>query len=157
GDGNVPTGLQDPADDDNIQIVGHEAISMLGVFNDKVTNTGTIIGGTAMGGGNDTLINSRTMSEVGGSAIDMGERNDSVPLQEGAAVLGKILLGAGADTLTAVDGDLDIDGGAGNDTITTGAGDDTIAGNTGDDVIDAGDGDDVVDGGDDDDTLKGSL
>ncbi|MEP4859312.1 MAG: Hint domain-containing protein, partial [Alphaproteobacteria bacterium] len=48
-----------------------------------------------------------------------------------------------------------VDGGAGNDTISTGDDRDTIYGGTGDDVISAGIDDDFVDGGDGDDRIVG--
>jgi len=48
-----------------------------------------------------------------------------------------------------------VEGGAGNDTITTGDDADTILGGTGEDTIDGGLDDDTIDGGDDDDTIIG--
>ena len=61
--------------------------------------------------------------------------------------------GAGNDSITTGAGDDRIDGGAGNDTIASGAGRDDVFGNTGNDTVDAGEGDDVVYGGDGIDTL----
>lgn len=63
--------------------------------------------------------------------------------------------GAGNDTITTGKGNDRIDGGAGNDNIKSGAGRDDVFGNAGDDIIDAGSGHDVVYGGDGNDTLRG--
>lgn len=63
--------------------------------------------------------------------------------------------GAGNDTITTGKGRDRVDGGAGNDTINTGAGRDDVFGNSGNDTIDAGSGHDVVYGGDGNDTLRG--
>ena len=61
--------------------------------------------------------------------------------------------GDGDDTITTGAGDDRIDGGAGDDTIFSGAGRDDIFGNTGDDVITGGDGVNIIHGGDGDDTI----
>ena len=61
--------------------------------------------------------------------------------------------GDGDDTITTGAGDDRIDGGAGNDIIFSGAGRDDIFGNSGDDVITGGDGVNIIHGGDGDDEL----
>ncbi len=124
---------------------------------DSLTNDETLIGGVAMLGGNDTLVNSGTIVATDGAAIDMGAGDDTVTLLDGSNVFGQILLGAGNDTLTAVDGDLNIDAGEGNDIVETGSGDDLVKGGAGDDVIDGGEGDDALQGGDGNDRLLGGL
>ncbi len=70
----------------------------------------------------------------------------------------RIETGGGDDTVTVgsdVDTGVEIDGGAGDDTITGGAGDDTIIGGSGDDRIVGGDGIDDIDGGSGDDNILG--
>lgn len=133
------------------------AAPAFGDGDDSLTNTEMLIGGVAMRGGNDTLVNAGIIVATEGAAIDMGDGDDRVELQDGSAVYGQILLGAGNDTLTAVDGDLDIDAGAGNDTVTTGTGDDLVKGGEGDDIIDGGEGDDALQGGDGNDRLIGGI
>ncbi|TCR63686.1 hypothetical protein [Bosea sp. BK604] len=158
GAGNLPTNVT-PAEIALFaeRMRGGEAINIVGSFGDTLTNSGTIIGGVKMGGGDDVLTNSGTMTATGGSAIDMGDGNDRVTLEADGEVAGAILLGAGNDTLTAVSGDIEIDGGAGNDTITSGEGDDIVFGGAGDDVLDGGEGDDILSGDDGDDVLKGGV
>ena len=56
--------------------------------------------------------------------------------------------GDGDDTISTGAGDDRIDGGAGNDTIVSGAGRDDVFGNSGDDVIAGGDGVNIIHGGD---------
>ena len=89
-----------------------EAIKIVGTQNDKLTNSGTIIGDILMGGGDDT-----------------------VTLQAGSNIKGEIQLGDGNDTLTAVEGKLNVDAGAGADTVKGGSAADTINGNAGADAI----------------------
>lgn len=124
---------------------------------DALTNVDTLIGGVAMRGGNDTLVNAGIIVATDAAAIDMGEGDDRVELRSGSSVYGQILLGAGNDTLTAADGDLDVDAGAGNDTVTAGEGDDLVRGGAGDDIIEGGEGDDALQGGDGTDRLIGGL
>src|SRR5262249_51234552 len=57
-----------------------EAINIVGNFADTLSNSGTIIGGVSMGGGDDVLTNSGTMTATGGSAIDMGAGDDTVTM-----------------------------------------------------------------------------
>lgn len=173
GDGNGPEGVS-PAEAAGFDLRGNAAINLIGNHGDLLINgsTGQIIGGIAMGGGNDTLESAGAIFATDGSAIDMGEGDDRVTLLAGASVQGLIRLGKGNDTLTAntaagfeVDGgegdDL-IEGGAGNDTlhggegqdvIRGGAGNDLIFGGAGDDLIHAGPGNDTIDGGEGYDTL----
>ncbi len=61
--------------------------------------------------------------------------------------------GDGDDTITTGAGDDRIDGGAGNDTIFSGAGRDDVFGNTGNDVITGGEGVNILHGGDGDDEI----
>lgn len=61
--------------------------------------------------------------------------------------------GDGDDTISTGAGDDRIDGGAGKDTIFSGAGRDDIFGNSGNDVITGGDGVNIIHGGDGDDLV----
>ena len=65
--------------------------------------------------------------------------------------------GAGNDIISTGDDDDSIIGGSGNDTIDAGFDDDTVDGGTGDDFIEGGEGNDFVEGGDGDDTIYGGL
>ncbi len=65
--------------------------------------------------------------------------------------------GNGDDTITTGAGNDRIDGGAGNDVIDAGAGDDYVFGNSGDDRIVAGSGNNVIYGGDGNDELLGGV
>lgn len=100
------------------------AITIIGTFGDTLTNSGTIFGD-----------------------VSLGDGNDKVKLLDGSIVNGQILLGAGADTLTAVSGKLDIDAGTGADTIKSGSGKDTIDGGANDDKLSGGAGLDHLTGG----------
>ncbi len=127
--------------------------------NDVLNNDELYIGTVAMKGGDDVLTNSGVILGSNGVSIDMGDGNDSVTLEEGSQVFGEIRLGAGNDTLTAVDleSDLNIDAGAGNDTVTSGLGDDLIRGGAGNDILDGGEGDDALQGDAGNDRLLGGL
>ncbi|QWF15371.1 M91 family zinc metallopeptidase [Lysobacter capsici] len=84
-----------------------------------------------------------------------GDGNDVVMTRPRVSVNMDVDGGAGNDTITTGAGRDRIDGGAGNDTIRSGDGRDDVFGNTGNDTIDAGRGNDVVYGGDGNDRLLG--
>lgn len=109
---------------------GWEAIKIVGSQDDKITNTGTIIGDILTGGGNDTIT-----------------------LKAGSSIRGEIQLGDGNDTLTAVEGKLKIDAGTGDDTVKGGSAADTIDGSDGKDSISGRGGADKLTGGADADTF----
>jgi len=115
----------------------------------------TILGGggddTIYGGsGNDTITDSDGSDTVyGGDGDDVIDTSGSDPQPD----LGYPGLYP-ADTDPNDDIDY-VDGGAGNDTITTGDDADTIFGGTGDDTIDGGLDADTIDGGDGNDTIIG--
>lgn len=115
----------------------------------------TILGGggddTIFGGsGNDTITDSDGSDTVeGGDGDDVIDTSGSDPQPD----LGYPGLYP-ADTDPNDDIDY-VDGGAGNDTITTGDDADTIFGGTGDDTIDGGLDADTIDGGDGNDTIIG--
>jgi hypothetical protein len=69
----------------------------------SITNSGIITGGTGIkftGGGDDTLTNRGIISGSGGTAVDMGEGNDTVTLATGSAISGTINGGNGKDSMT---------------------------------------------------------
>jgi hypothetical protein len=159
GDGNGPENVT-PDAAAAFDLRGNEAINLIGTYADEVINTsgGRIVGGVAMGGGNDKLGNSGLITATGGAAVDMGAGDDSVNLFVGATVVGKILLGAGNDLVTSTSASgFEIDGGEGDDQIYLGAGADFVLGGAGDDIIYTGAGDDEIDGGDGDDRLFGEA
>ena len=126
------------------------------------------------GAGNDTIL-----AGEGDDIVEAGDGDDSV---EGGVGSDTVMGGEGDDVINTGNGDLApdqgyphssadslgfdpdsdpendrdyVDGGAGNDTISTGDDRDTIYGGTGDDVINAGIDDDIVDGGDGNDRIVG--
>ncbi|KZY93204.1 hypothetical protein A3743_06235, partial [Oleiphilus sp. HI0072] len=105
-----------------------------------------LVGGT----GNDTLVGgsgSDTLS--GGEGIDFIFGNG--PYINIDAETGEVLNEAGTDV-----GDVDIvDGGAGNDRISSGKYTDILSGGAGEDQIYGGEGNDVIDGGADNDFIMG--
>jgi Ca2+-binding RTX toxin-like protein/rhodanese-related sulfurtransferase len=153
------------AGDDLVVVSGEEGEDTrvtVGDGDDEVINnsTGKIAGGLVMGAGNDKLGNSGAITASGGAAIDMGDGDDVVNLFVGSAVSGKILLGAGNDRLTVdqfVGGNITVDAGAGNDSITTAKGNDVINAGDGNDDIFAEDGNDRIDAGAGDDTILADL
>ncbi len=155
GEGHGPEGVT-PAEAAGFDLRGNAAINLIGDHADMLVNgaTGRIIGGIAMGGGNDTLENAGAIFATDGSAIDMGEGDDRVTLLAGAMVQGLIRLGAGNDTLIAATAaGIEVDGGAGDDLIEGGAGNDTLLGGEGNDVLRGGAGDDLIFGGAGDDLI----
>ncbi|MCC7248995.1 MAG: hypothetical protein IT473_10265 [Lysobacter sp.] len=81
--------------------------------------------------------------------------NDVIHAADNVTVNMDVNGGAGNDSITTGQGNDRIDAGAGDDMVRSGAGRDDVFGNTGNDTIDAGDGHDVVYGGDGDDVLQG--
>jgi len=111
--------------------------------------SGTTTAGSAVSLTTGALANAATLS--GGAGGDT--------LVATAATKAVTLNGNGGnDTLTANNAqDNTVNGGDGNDTITTGAGSDTIDAGAGDDTIDSGTGLDTLTGGDGDDTFVMSV
>ena len=112
------------------------------------------------GGGNDSIIGGDGSDTVTGD-----EGNDVIDTSgDGIALPDRGFTGyTGPDvTIPAIPADSDptddmdvVDGGAGNDTITTGDDADVITGGTGDDSIDGGNDDDTISGGADNDYIVG--
>lgn len=92
----------------------------------------------------DTVISAASMTgdlhieEIDDDATVVGGAGNDTIKANTVGTAYKFLGGAGDDTLTlgsTANTDSELDGGAGNDTITGGTGDDTLKGGTGDDVI----------------------
>lgn len=88
-------------------------------------------------------------------AIRVGDGNDVINVAANVKVNIVVDGGAGDDNITTGAGKDRIDGGTGNDTISSGASRDDVFGNSGNDRLDAGAGKDVVHGGDGDDIMFG--
>lgn len=86
--------------------------------------------------------------------LRVGEGNDTVTVAANVRVNFVVDGGAGDDVITTGAGNDHVDGGIGNDTISGGAGRDDLFGNSGNDAIDGGSGVTVAYGGDGDDSLK---
>lgn len=71
----------------------------------------------------------------------------------------RVIIGTAGDDTFTVDGDKNttVDGGAGDDVITTSGGDDSVSGGLGNDTIDAGAGSDTILGGAGDDSISGGA
>lgn len=87
--------------------------------------------------------------------VRTGDGHDVIHAADNVTVNLDVRGGAGNDTITTGQGNDRIDAGDGDDIVRSGAGRDDVFGNTGNDTIDAGDGHDVVYGGDGDDVLRG--
>jgi len=97
-----------------------------------------------------------TQRDDGTLDIAINGKSYEVKLAQGQEVT--IRAGAGNDTIEVAPNvrvNIVVDGGAGNDAITTGAGDDRIDGGTGDDVINGGEGRNDVFGNSGNDTIGG--
>jgi len=109
-----------------------------GAIDDVITvtkqGTNLVVAQTPAGSGQTSFLATSVTKIV----VDAGDGNDTVNLA-----------GVGKRT--------EINGGAGNDTLTGGSGSDTISGGAGDDVINGGAGKDSIAGGDGNDTLHGDA
>ncbi|RBI85123.1 type I secretion protein [Rhodosalinus halophilus] len=105
---------------------------------------------TALGGDGDDFIDTR--GEVSGALFpNEPDATDPVPENDRDYVEG----GAGNDTVTTGDDDDTVFGGAGDDVIDLGIDDDSAEGGAGADTIEGGAGDDTLTGGDGADMLSG--
>jgi Ca2+-binding RTX toxin-like protein len=133
---------------------GTDALVIRGA--DKVANTIQLFGGQATpdGASIDVVVNGAAahanLLDVETLAVSGGSEGDVINaagLQAGQALT--LDGGKGDDTLTSGQGADTVDGGAGDDLINSGRGADVLRGGAGDDTIvwNPGDGSDVVDGG----------
>ncbi|TYB81746.1 Hint domain-containing protein [Maritimibacter fusiformis] len=106
-------------------------------------------------GGNDTIIGGDGSDTVyGGDGDDVIDTSGSTPMSDYGADLPDPWPDIPEDYDKFNDRDF-VDGGAGNDTISTGDDQDVIFGGDGDDTIDGGLDDDTIDGGDGNDVIIG--
>ncbi|MEP1898404.1 MAG: cadherin-like domain-containing protein [Ascidiaceihabitans sp.] len=153
----------DPEDEDDDIIVA-------GGGNDTVIagdGDDTIAGGTgedviAAGDGDDVVDGGADDDDIstgdGSDTVEGGDGDDVILTGNGDLAIdaGYPGLFSGEDGTPEAENDRDfVDGGAGNDTISTGDDRDTIVGGTGDDVIDGGIDDDVITGDEGDDRIVG--
>jgi Ca2+-binding RTX toxin-like protein len=126
-------------------------------YDDRIDNTGTIIGVVSLGAGDDVVANHGRM--VG--AVNLGDgadRYEGALSNYGATVNGDagddyLIGGRGGDTLSGGTGNDTIYGGLAGDTLSGGDGNDKLYGEDGNDILYGGLGDDLLDGGAGDDIL----
>lgn len=132
---------------------------LFGEGDDRVTNSGMVIGDSWMGKDEDVYDGANGVL-VG--TLYGGEDND---ILRGGASIDVFDGGDEDDILAGRGGDDTLDGGRGNDILRGGNDDDVLSGNNGkdklkggrgDDNLDGGGGDDILIGGQGDDTLTGS-
>lgn len=97
------------------------------------------------------------MAQAQALTVRSGAGNDVIDVASDVKVNLIVDGGAGDDTITTGAGDDIVYGGDGNDVVKTGAGSDYIEGGNGNDSIDGGAGNDVIYGGDGNDTLVGGA
>ena len=112
------------------------------------------------GAGDDVLLSDGDDTLRGGAGTDTVKfsSDEGVQIDLSDAEVESVLGSLGDDELSALglEDVIYINGGAGDDTLTSGSGNDSLLGGSGDDVLDGGAGDDVLDGGSGNDTFIGN-
>ena len=112
------------------------------------------------GAGDDTLLSDGNDVLHGGAGTDTVKftSDDGVQLDLSDAEIESVLGSLGDDELSALGlkDAIYMNGGAGNDILSSGAGEDSLLGGSGDDILDGGLGNDVLDGGAGDDRFVGN-
>lgn len=134
---------------------GDDTINLTGTFGND-----TIVGGET-GETSGDLINSSTVTQdttLTFSGNEAGTLTDGVSTA-GFSEIERFQLGSGDDVVnaTATTLGVNVDGGAGGDTMTGGSGADSLTGGSGADSLSGGAGDDTLIGGDGNDTLAGGA
>ncbi len=122
-----------------------------GIDNDVITGgaTGETDGGTVDTGDIDDDL---TVTFTGNEEGTITDGTDTTTFEE----IENIQLGGGDDVVVGSDDNTEnVDGGAGNDSMTGGDGSDTFSGGEGEDTLEGGLGGDSLSGGDDDDVIRG--
>lgn len=141
---------------------GEAAYADTGAANDRIFNSGSMLGDVETGGGSDVL---RNLGVIDGF-LRLGEAGDAYRGIGSGYVTGIVFGEAGVDQLFGGQLDDRLDGGAGNDillgfagedALTGGEGEDLLAGGTGDDLLQADAGNDRLQGGDGDDSASGGA
>ena len=131
---------------------GDDTINLTGTFgNDTITGGET--GETAGDVVNATALTQNTMLNfTGNEAGTLSDGTSTASFSE----IERFQLGSGADTVNAAatTAGVNVDGGAGNDSMTGGSGADTLAGGSGNDTLNGGAGADSLTGGAGDDTFR---
>lgn len=127
------------------------------IWDDRLDNTGSIVGAVSLGSGDDVITNHGRLTGLV-SLGDGADLYDGVLSNHAATVDGeggndRLLGGNEGDTLRGGAGVDWLDGGKAGDTLDGGDGDDTLVGGDGNDVIYGGEGRDTLDGGRGDDSL----
>lgn len=116
----------------------------MGAGDDLLDNRGTIAGDVDLGDGDDLLL---LGGDIDGD-VDLGDGDDIALVYAGATVSGTIAMGSGNDSFSSDTASaLTVDGGDGNDSLSSGAGDDELIGGAGNDLLIGGEGDDMLKGG----------
>ncbi len=112
------------------------------------------------GAGDDTLLSDGNDTLRGGAGTDTVKfsSDEGVQLDLSDAEVESVLGSLGDDELSALglEDAIYMNGGSGDDILTSGSGNDSLLGGSGDDLLDGGAGDDVLDGGTGADTFVGN-
>ena len=144
---------------DEVRISATTNVTTADLTNTTNIETITVLDDAVFGGDTSVLIdtnfgdvNGQNFQLIDATALDSNE--DFVLTATGNIHL-DVNSGAGNDTITTNTGNDSIDGGAGNDVINAGSGNNVVNGDAGNDLITVGNGNDLVDGGTGDDTIFG--
>lgn len=144
---------------DEVRISATTNVTTADLTNTTNIETITVLDDAVFGGDTSVLIdtnfvdvNGQNFQLIDATALDSNE--DFVLTATGNIHL-DVNSGAGNDTITTNTGNDSIDGGAGNDVINAGSGNNVVNGDAGNDLITVGNGNDLVDGGTGNDTIFG--
>ena len=126
-------------------------------YNDRVDNTGTIIGAVSLAAGDDLVVNHGRISGLVtlGDGTDRyeGALSNHASMVNGEAGDDHLFGGRGSDALSGGAGADNLHGDGGGDTLDGGDGADRLYGDDGNDILYGGAGNDVLEGGAGDDVL----
>ncbi|MBY5934071.1 hypothetical protein KUV51_13765 [Tateyamaria omphalii] len=132
---------------------GDDIVLVLSFESAGTTFDGNIAGRLDTGSGNDVVVNTGTIGEV-----NLGSGNDlylALPADELLGGSGRVLGGAGNDTMRGGASDEMLFGGGGRDVLEGNDGDDRLVGNGNKDTLRGGEGDDTLIGGGGSDFVAG--
>lgn len=146
---------------DNSGVIDAATAILANFHNDRIDNTGSILGAVSLGAGDDVVANHGRMTGVT-SLGDGADRYEGALSNHAAAVNGEagddhLFGGRGGDTLKGGIGADLVDGGQGGDTLDGGDGDDRLYGGDGNDILYGGVGRDLLEGGAGDDVLVANV
>lgn len=134
---------------------GNDIITVAPSSGGQLTVTATVVGPNGVASQPQTF--NVLASLVQSIRIDAGAGNDVVTLDPSITIPAQINGGAGNDSLTGGSGNDLLIGGPGSDTLNGGPGNDILDGGRGNDLLNGGKGDDLLIGGLGNDTLNGGL